>query len=152
VAGRGGRIDDLFTRFDSASLAVERDGDLATPDFFFDGESVRINFPTQVYAVGIFFNSQVAPASSYFAATPMGTAFTGGATFDTANFYFAGLTSDTPFTVASFGAIGSQSGFTLDNLTFSTQQAAPIPTPALLPGMVAMAIGLLRQTKAKAES
>jgi hypothetical protein len=150
VAGQGGRVDDNFNSFGNASLAVERDGNLATPDFFFDGESVRVNFPTDIYAVGIFFNSQVAPASSFFTATPVGTAFTGGPTFDNGNFYFAGLISDTPFTVASFGANGSQSGFTLDNLAFTTRQPVPIPTPALLPGLIAMGLGMLRRSKTKA--
>jgi hypothetical protein len=149
VAGRGGRIDDVYTRLDDASLAVERDGDPETPDFFFDGESVRINFPVPVYAVGMFFNSQVAPIDSYFAATPVGTAFTGGTTFDVGNFYFAGLISDQPFTVASFGARGSQSGFTMDNLTYSS--ATPVPTPALLPGLIAMGFGALSQRR-KAKS
>ena len=43
----------------------------------------------------------------------------------------------------------SNSFVVLDNLTFTTN-STPIPTPALLPGLIAMGVGVLRKRKAEA--
>ncbi len=54
--------------------------------------------------------------------TPVGTASTGGSTYDFDSFFFAGLISDTPFssTTIGSGVLPNGSAFNLDNLTYST--------------------------------
>jgi hypothetical protein len=147
-----GRIDgNNFNRFDNFSLAAARTGD--PESFFFQGESLSVTFPQAVHAIGAFFNAQPSPTGSLFINTPSGSASTGGVdnggngTYDTSTFYFAGLISDTPFTTATIGASANAgSGFNIDNLTYAAASQA-IPTPAMLPGLVGLGLGLWRKRK-----
>ena len=124
-AGSQGRIDNLFNGFGTADLALQRGADDAS--FFFPGDSMSITLPSPVTAIGIFFNVSISPAGSLFIQTPVGTATTGGPSYDQSTFYFAGLTSDAPFTTATIGGDATlASGFNLDTLSYA---AAEIPVP-----------------------
>ncbi len=125
-----GRIDDTFNRIENASLSAERDGNSGTPDFFFPGDSFSVSFSQAVTAVGIFFNANLTPSTSdLFVQTSVGTATTGGSTYDFGTLFFAGLISDTPFTNATFGSVIGGSSFNVDNLTY-----APVPEPLTMLG------------------
>jgi hypothetical protein len=141
-----GRIDNLYNSIDMAGLAAQRAN--SSRNFFEPGESFSVAFPQAAYAIAIFFNIHPSPASSLYINTSSGDATTGGA-YDQSTFYFAGLISDTPFTTATIGAFSNASGgFTVDNLTYAAAPNA-IPTPAVLPGVIGLGLGLLRQRKSR---
>jgi hypothetical protein len=49
---------------------------------------------------------------------------------------------------ATIGALTSvSSGFNVDNLTYATAPTA-VPTPAILPGLIGLGLGMLRKRKA----
>ncbi|PSB04590.1 PEP-CTERM sorting domain-containing protein [Merismopedia glauca] len=142
-----GRIDGNFNRFGNGSLAAERDGDLATIDFFNAGESFSISFAQPVYAVGIFFNaSPTFNNSDFYIETSVGIAITGGdiSNYDIDTFFFAGLVSDTPFTTATIGSQSSGSSYNVDNLTYATS-AESVPEPATILG--SLIVGSIIATK-----
>ncbi len=142
--GLQGRIDNQFNRIGTAGLAAQREN--SSSNFFLPGESFSVVFPQATYAVGIFFNIFPSPVASLFINTPSGNATTGGASYDQSTLYFAGLISDTPFTTATIGSLSNAaSGFNVDHLTY----AAPIPTPAMLPGLIGLSVGVLRKRKAE---
>jgi hypothetical protein len=131
-----GRIDTNFSRFGNGSLAAERDDNLATPDFFYPGESFSISFAQPVYAIGIFFNaSPTHKDSDFYIETPVGIATTGGnsSNYDLNTFFFAGLVSDTPFTTATIGSRKSGRSYNVDNLTYAIPPE-PIPEPTTILG------------------
>lgn len=150
-AGTQGRIDNTFSAFDSRSLALDRGSVPPTPDYFFDGDQLSISFTTPVRAFGVFFNANLTPNTTDLSVvTPVGTASTGGPTYDTDTFYFAGLISDTPFTTATIGSgvLPNGSSFNLDNLTYST---VPEPGATLgVLGLVGLAVAWRSRRHAKA--
>ena len=138
-AGTRGRIDNTFNSFGDQSLALDRGNVPPTPDFFFDGDGLSISFTTPIRAFGVFFNANPTPNTTDLSVvTPVGTASTGGPTYDQDTFYFAGLISDTPFTTATIGSgvLPNGSSFNLDNLTYST-----VPEPGATLGVLGL-VGL----------
>ena len=112
-----GQIYYLFCRIGDASLSLQRGGNNTS---FLPKESFSVAFTVPVFAVWIFFNVAISPRDSLFIKTPVGTATTGGPTYDQGTLYFSDLISDTPFTTATFcGDSDIGSGFTVDNLTFA---------------------------------
>jgi hypothetical protein len=132
-----GRIDDAFSRVGASSLALERDGDIATDDFFFPGDVLTVTFPTPIRALGIFFNIGVSPAGSISITTPVGTALN-GPDYDLSTLYFVGLISDTPFGSATFSSLSTISGWNVDELTWEAAGTA-VPEPSVA---VALLMGL----------
>ncbi len=160
-AGTDGRVDNLYNHFGDAGLALQRETENAScsvlPNkcFFFPNESFSVAFTAPVFAVGIFFNVAISREDYLFIQTPVGTATTGGASYDQPTFYFAGLISDTAFSTATFGAgaasPGSDNGFTVDNLIFAASVAPEpgVPEPATLAllGIALAGLGISRRRK-----
>ncbi len=135
-AGTLGRIDNTYNKLDAQSLALDRDNDPLTPDYFFDRDQLTITFATPVRAFGVFFNANLTPTTGDLrVATPVGTATTGGPVYDFGTFFFAGLISDTPFSTATIGSgvLPNGSSFNLDDLTY-----APVPEPGASLGVLAL--------------
>jgi hypothetical protein len=137
--GTLGRIDNQFNHFGTQSLALRRASDPnPNKSFFNPGDLLSISFAKPIYVLGIFFNANFTSAGSLgILSTPIGTVTTGGPTYDTGTFYFAGLISTTPFTTATIGSNTKRSSsFNLDNLTFtsSVPDRLGFLTPALVLG------------------
>jgi hypothetical protein len=137
--GTLGRIDNQFNHFGTQSLSLRRSIDPnPNKSFFNPGDVLSISFASPIYAMGIFFNANFTRAGSLgILTTPIGTVTTGGPTYDTGTFYFAGLISTTPFTTATIGSNTKRSSsFNLDNLTFtsSVPDRLGFLTPALVLG------------------
>lgn len=138
-AGKDGRIDNLYNRIGTRSLAA------APPasGFFIAGESVTVSFPFAVDAVGIFFNVASSPLNTLQVQTAAGTAGNGAA-YDVTTLYFVGLISDVPFASATFAGLpGIASGFNLDNLSY--RAAVPEPT-----GLAFLGLGIAAIVRARA--
>ncbi len=109
-----------------------------------------------VHAVGTFFNANVTALPGQSIVTPAGTVFTGGSAsnYDFSTFFFAGLISDTPFDVATFGAALFSSSFNVDNLTFGSPAAVPEPSSVLLlgTGLAALAGAIWRRRRGRERS
>jgi hypothetical protein len=121
--GTLGRIDNQFNHFGTDSLALRRASDPnPNKSFFNPGDVLSISFAKPIYVLGIFFNANFTNVGSLgILTTPIGTVTTGGPTYDTGTFYFAGVISTTPFTSATIGSNTKRSSsFNLDNLTFSS--------------------------------
>jgi hypothetical protein len=141
-----GRVDDLYNRIGDRSLAADRDNDPATEDFFLAGESFTVSFVQPIYAIGIYFNIQQSPDNSVFISTPVGSASSGGATYDQSTLYFVGLISPTAFSTATIGALANAgSGYNVDDLTFAVSAVPEPSTVLLLAGGLAALGGLVRR-------
>jgi hypothetical protein len=137
--GTLGRIDNQFNHFGTDSLALRRASDPnPNKSFFNPGDVLSISFAKPIYILGIFFNANFTNVGSLgILTTPIGTVTTGGPTYDTGTFYFAGVISTTPFTTATIGSNTKRSSsFNLDNLTFSSSVPDRLGflTPALVLG------------------
>lgn len=134
--------------------------DVGSANEFGPGSSVTLTFPTPVTAVSVFFNGNGAAATQpgdFRITTDNGEFVENADNAIIGNFaqfptlFFLGLTSDTPFSSVTFGAIpGAATGFTFDDVQAGIAQTegAPVPTPAALfvfGGL--MAIGFARRRK-----
>jgi hypothetical protein len=134
--GTQGVISNQFNSFTGESLGAD-ENNLAA-EFFFDGDSFQISF-APVFAIGVFYNVN-ANSGTFSITTPVGTASTGSATYDTSTFVFAGLISTTPFTTATIGSDSGGAGTASFNIP--EIELAQVPEPASIV-MTALGAGLL---------
>lgn len=130
-------------------------------DYFFNGEGFTVGLPVGTRAIGLFFNVGIGTvgASDLFINTAVGNVSNGGTNFNTTvgnnraavdggsqmNLFFLGLISDTPFTSAQVGELGTGGvGFNVDNLTTATPE--PTSIGLLCMGMAGIA-GYSRRRK-----
>jgi hypothetical protein len=128
----GGLLANTYNQIGLQGLYFERDGTpgIGALDFFYNPESVVVDFPEPVTAVGVFFNVGTDPAlTDYcFIRTSTGEATTGGLFPDPTSpsaLFFAGLISEQAFTSVEFGSTASApTGWNADNLMFVVGEAA----------------------------
>lgn len=141
--GTEGLITNQFDSFSGLSLGAHQgNGD----QYFFSGDTFDIRF-APVYAIGVFFNVNL-NSGSFAISTPVGTATTGSATYDTATFVFAGLVSTTPFTSAEISSENNGlASYNIPEIVLA-QVPEPVTMSAMLGAGLLAALLLRRRLKA----
>ena len=111
------------------------------------GTTLTAALPSGINAVGSDIMSFSPFASEFIITLSSGETFN-IPSFNRPNRAFFGVVADIPISSISFRAAGT-ARTQLDNFVFGRVEAAPIPTPALLPGLVGMGIAALRRRRAK---
>jgi len=141
--GLPGRIDNVFNKFGTQSLASSGPG-----GFFFEDSSITVSFGAAITAFGILFNLTQSPAGAVYATTNGGDTALGSDTFDSTTFYFVGLISGTAFTSVTFGATtAAVSGFNVDNLSYVVARAVPEPGSLALASLALFGAAMARRRR-----
>lgn len=125
---------------------------LAPNGFFLSTDSITFAFKHALTAFGIDINT-FSQGGSITATTSNGDSinslfdpFPGSPTGE-----FLGFFSDTEFSSITLAGVGANN-FSLDTLRGVESSSTPIPTPALLPGLIGMGVAALRKSKQEAET
>jgi hypothetical protein len=145
-----GIISNQLNSFSGLSLGADQFNGAA--QFFFDANSFTISF-APAFAIGVFFNVN-ANSGTFSITTPIGSAGTGSASYDTSTFVFAGLISDAQFSSATISSNSGGNGTASFNIPeIELSSAAPVPEPAtatvLATGTVLLAALLMRRRAAR---